>query len=94
MDFMKQYRTSLSDKLFHYLLKEVCKSLPYIILSRREEKKANLKMEDGPRVHGLINRDLYAVKTNSGIFTVYRSYEAGEAINEQRRNRGKWRCHC
>jgi hypothetical protein len=95
MDFMKPYRTVLSDKLFHYLLKEVCKSLPYVILSHEEDRKANLKIEnDVPIIQGLTNRDIYAVKTNTGVFTVYRQYEQGEAINEQRRVRGHWRCHC
>ena len=31
--FMKQYRTVLSDKIFHFLLKEVCKSLSFELLS-------------------------------------------------------------
>lgn len=94
MPFMKQYRTVLSDKIFHYLLKEVCKSLPYTILTDHEERKENLKLEEGAQATGLVNRDRYIVKTNTGVFTVYRDYDRGEAINEQRRTRGRWRCHC
>lgn len=30
---MKPYRTILSDKMFHFLLKEVYRSLPYDILT-------------------------------------------------------------
>ena len=45
LPFMKQYRTVLSDKIFHFLLKEVCKSLPYVVLSSEEESRLNLKLE-------------------------------------------------
>jgi hypothetical protein len=90
---MKPYRTILSDKIFHYLLKEVYKSLHYDILTKNEESQANqrgIKIEPGQQIPTY--RDSYKVRANGDVFRVH--LDDGGPINENQSKQGKWRCDC
>ncbi len=91
---MKQYRTVLSEKVFHYLLHEIFKSLPYTILNTHEQQLDHFKIEHPVQSNIFLhNKDCYIVKTNLGLFTVKCDSFYEDSINEQRRKmRGKWRC--